>query len=97
VGDLKRWQWILLIFELVLFAVILILPQVDLPDFTFHDGSAPVAAHDRVSAPPARAVSGIVAPELLPALKTEARAELRDVLSPPSLDYRLSSLCTLIC
>ena len=38
---LKRWQWILLLFELVLFAVILILPQVDLPDFTFHKGTGP--------------------------------------------------------
>ena len=93
---LKRWQWILLLFELVLFAVILILPQVDLPDFTFHKGTAPVAAHAWASSPPVRAVPGIVVP-VLPAVKAEPRAELRDVLSPPSLDYRLSSLCTLIC
>jgi hypothetical protein len=96
VPHLKRWQWILLLFELVLFAVILILPQVDLPDFTFHKGTAPVAAHAEASSAPVRAVSGIVVP-VLPALKAEARAELRNVLSPPSLDYRLSSLCTLIC
>lgn len=93
---LKRWQWILLLFELVLFAVILILPQVDLPDFTFHKGTAPVATQARASSPPVRAVSGTVVP-VLPPLKTEARAELRDVLSPPSLDYRLSSICTFIC
>jgi hypothetical protein len=96
VPHLKRWQWILLIFELVLFAVILILPQVDLPDFTFHKGTAPVAAHAQASSPPVRSVSRIVVP-VLPALQTEARAELRNVFSPPSLDYRLSSLCTLIC
>jgi hypothetical protein len=96
VPHLKRWQWMLLLFELVLFAVILILPQVDLPDFTCNKGSAPVAAHAQASSPPVRTVSRIVVP-LLPALKTESRAELRNVLSPLSLDYRLSLLCTLIC
>lgn len=94
--DLKRWQWMLLLFELVLFAVILILPQVDLPDFTFHKGTAPVAAHAQASSPPMRAVSGTVVP-VLPALKVQSRAESRKVSSPPSLDYRLSLLCTLIC
>ena len=93
---LKRWQLILLLFELMLFAVILILPQVDLPDFSFNKGTTPVATHARASSPPVRAVSGIVMPVLL-ALKAEARVELRDVLFPPSLDYRLSSLCTFIC
>jgi hypothetical protein len=99
VPGLKRWQWMLLLFELVLFAIILILPQVDLPDFTAHNRSAPVAAHARVSSPPARTVSGIVAPVLVPPVKEEAAAGsgLRDISSPPSLDYRLSSLCTLIC
>jgi hypothetical protein len=86
----------LLLFELVLFAVILILPQVDLPDFTFHKGTAPVAAHTQACSPPVRTVSRIVVP-VLPELKTGSRAELRNVLSPPSLHYRLSSLCTLIC
>jgi hypothetical protein len=97
VPHLKRWQWMLLLFELVLFAVILILPQVDLPEFTFHKGTAPVAAHAQASSPPVRTISRIVVPVLLPALKTESRAELRNVLSPLSLDYRLSLLCTLIC
>jgi hypothetical protein len=97
VPDLKRWQWMLLLSVLVLFAVILILPQVDLPDFTSHSRSAPVAVHARVSSPPVRAVLGIVAPVLRPALKAEALSELRQILSSPSLDYRLSSLCILIC
>ena len=35
---MKRWLLVLLGFELVLFALILILPQVDLPDFTFGGG-----------------------------------------------------------
>ena len=38
---MKRWQFSILIFELALFAVILVLPQVALPDFTFHDGNSP--------------------------------------------------------
>jgi hypothetical protein len=97
VAYLRRWQWILLLFEMALFAIILILPQVDLPDFTFHNGTAPVAAHARVSSPPLRAVMAIAVPVVLPVLKAEARSELREILSPPSLDYRLSSLCTLIC
>ena len=45
---MKRWQLVVLIFELALFATILILPQVALPDFTFHGGTAPVAAHSRI-------------------------------------------------
>ena len=45
--SMKRWQFSILIFELALFAVILVLPQVALPDFTFHEGTAPVAAHAR--------------------------------------------------
>jgi hypothetical protein len=96
VPHLKRWQWMLLLFELVLFAVILVLPQVDLPDFTLYKGTAPVAAHAQASSPPVRTISRIVVP-VLPELKTESRAELRNVLSPLSLGYRLSSLCTLIC
>ena len=36
---MKRWQLVILIFELALFAAILVLPQVALPDFTFHDGN----------------------------------------------------------
>jgi hypothetical protein len=43
---MKRW------FELFLFALILVLPQVDLPDFTFHGGTAPIAARSRVSSAP---------------------------------------------
>lgn len=97
VAYLKRWQWMLLLFEMVLFAFILVMPQLDLPDFTFHSGTAPVAAHDRVSCPPLRALMQMVVPAQPLALRAEARSELRATLSPPSLDYRLSSLCTLIC
>ena len=97
VAYLKRWQWVLLLFELALFAFILVMPQVDLPDFTFHSGTAPVAAHARVSSPPVRALMQRVVPVQPRAVRAQARSELRALLSPPSLDYRLSSLCTLIC
>jgi len=95
---MPRWKWALLIFELALFAIILILPQVDLPDFTFHNGTAPVAAHARVSSPPPlRTAILVLAPVLFPVSSHEAWWESRDSSSPLTLDYRLSSLCTLTC
>jgi hypothetical protein len=45
----KRWRYALLFFELFLFALILILPQVDLPDFTFPGSTAPIVAKARLS------------------------------------------------
>lgn len=52
-GSMKRWRYALLIFELFLFALILILPQVDLPDFTFPGDSAPIVAKARLCSRPA--------------------------------------------
>ena len=60
---MKRWQWVLLIVELALFAIILILPQVDLPDFTFHGGTAPTAMKARISPVPAR-IAIVIAPSM---------------------------------
>jgi hypothetical protein len=55
---MTRWRLVVLILELALFAIILILPQVDLPDFTFRSGTAPVAVHSGLcSSPPLIAVS----------------------------------------
>jgi len=51
-----RWKWILLIFELALVLAILVLPQVELPDFTFHGGTAPVVTKARLSNPPVHPV-----------------------------------------
>lgn len=48
---MKGWRYALLIFELFLLALILVLPQVDLPDFTFPGGTAPIAARSRLSPP----------------------------------------------
>jgi hypothetical protein len=94
---MKRWQFALLIFELALFAVILVLPQVALPDFTFHAGTAPVAAHARVCGPvPGVAIA--IATQTLPAVATfYARGETPDVTAPPPVHSRLSRLCVLIC
>jgi hypothetical protein len=47
-----RWRWALLIFELFLFVLILILPQVDLPDFAFHRETAPITAKAKLTSPP---------------------------------------------
>lgn len=93
---MNRWRWTLLIFELFLFALILILPQVDLPDFTFHGGTAPVVAKARISPIPVRAMATVThtaAPECV----------VRETLHPAvvevsrSSDSRLSMLCALLC
>jgi hypothetical protein len=50
---MTRWSWAVLVFELLLITIILILPQVDIPDTAFHCGSAPVLAKSRLTNPPA--------------------------------------------
>jgi len=96
-SSMKRWRWLLLIFELTLFAVILILPQVDLPDFTFQAGNAPVAAHARVCrTAPAHAIAA------LPKIEASHSAiqptgEVLNTASPSALQSRLSRLCVLLC
>ena len=49
---MTRSRWVLLLFELFLFALILILPQVDLPDTAFRDGHTPVLAKLQVTSAP---------------------------------------------
>jgi len=96
---MKRWQWALLIFELALFALILVLPQVELPEFTFRGGTAPIAAKARLSLARVRVqpASAIQPPMLIPGRILEALAEARLVLPPARLETRLSLLCILIC
>jgi hypothetical protein len=94
---MKQWKWFLLIFELTLFAVILILPQVDLPDFTFRGGTAPVSAKARSTVRP---VTVTVRPSSQNWLPTEVIAVSHELAEPTvSLrsDSRLSRLCTLLC
>jgi hypothetical protein len=94
---MSRWRWTLLIFELVLFAVILILPQVELPDFTFHGGTAPVVMKTRLGSGTARV--DVVNPVQLPTpvLAFECQVEVHDPPSGADVDTRLSLLCTLNC
>jgi hypothetical protein len=84
-------------FELALFALILVLPQVDLPDFTFSGGSAPVAVHSRLCSSPLHVVAAVVT--LIPPrpLVTEALGEILAIPAPSPLHDRLSRLCILIC
>ncbi len=94
---MKRWQFSILIFELALFAVILVLPQVALPDFTFHDGTAPLAAHSRLC-DRGLATAIAVTPQILPVGPiARVGSDTTDVLAPPAVHSRLSQLCVLIC
>jgi hypothetical protein len=94
---MKRWQLLVLIFELALFAAILVLPQVALPDFTFHDGTAPVAAHSRFCHSASGVAIAAVPQTLFPDQGTHVRSEIAGISSPPALHSRLSRLCVLIC
>ncbi len=94
---MSRWRWALLIFELVLFAVILILPQVDLPDFTFHGGTAPVAMKARLDSGVARLSFVVPLAVAVPMPVFEHRAERDHTPAVPDVDTRLSLLCTLMC
>jgi len=94
---MKRWQLVVLIFELALFAAILVLPQVALPDFTFHDGTAPVVAHSRICHSASGAAMAAVAQTLFPYQMAHRGSEIAGISSPPALHSRLSRLCVLIC
>ena len=50
---MKRWLQVLLLFELVLIGLILVLPQVDLPDTAFRDGNTPLSLRFGVHVAPA--------------------------------------------
>jgi hypothetical protein len=94
---MKRWRWGILLFELFLFALILVLPQVDLPDFAFHRGTAPLVARSRVSAPPV--LTAVTVPTQSQPTKRIGKGEeqrlglVSHALPRPSL----SLLCTLLC
>lgn len=94
---MKRWQFLFLIFELVLFAVILVMPQVALPDFTFHEGTAPVAAHARLCDHPAATAVTVLPRILYPQPIARVGVEIPNDPAPPAVHSRLSLLCVLIC
>ena len=93
---MKRWRWGILLFELFLFVLILVLPQVDLPEFALR-GTAPIVARSRVSAPPVL-TAATVPTQSQPTTELGDREEQRLVLvihaTPRSL---LSLLCILLC
>jgi hypothetical protein len=94
---LKPWRWMLLTLELALFVIILIHPDVDLPEFTFHSGTAPLTAKYRFSVPP-MAVSNLTAsPILITAPMSGMDTERPEPGTVRNRDMRLSLFCTLIC
>ncbi len=94
---MKRWKWVLLIFELVLVAVILILPHVNLPDFAFHGGNAPIAAKARTSLRPTTMPALVSTNITFHVPQVEAQVERVGPLASNESAGRLSLLCTLIC
>ena len=93
---MKRWKWALLIFELLLIAAILILPQVDLPYFTFHGGTAPVAVKARISPVSMHSMMPVRASAPASTGSSHAFNEVEHDLFHAEPNLRLSLLCTLI-
>jgi hypothetical protein len=94
---MARWKWALLIFELVLFAIILILPQVELPEFTLHSGTAPIAAKARLSSNPAQSVAIKHVAITFSGCLLEKTADILIVATPSHSESYLSLICTLLC
>lgn len=88
---MRRWRYALLVFELFLFALILVLPQVDLPDFTFPGGSAPIAAKAKLSSPPVFSV----APAPVQVRSTALAGETRSRTLRPAAELNPLSSVTL--
>lgn len=95
---MTRWRWALLIFELLLIALILVLPQADLPDYTFHGGTAPVAAKARLSSASSGAGFSMIRPYVV---MTGIFFEANSDIGPASVDNAssvcLALLCTFLC
>jgi hypothetical protein len=94
---MKRWRWVVLIFELLLFAVVLVLPQVDLPDFAFHRDSAPIVVKSKVSSAPVLANIAIPLQAEPPQAIGSVREQQIESLSASAIHSLLSLLCTLLC
>jgi hypothetical protein len=83
--------------ELFLFALILVLPQVDLPDFTFRDGGAPASAHVQWTSPPAGPVSIVGSSARLLLELRQALPTFGSFAPPLQPSERRSLLCALLC
>src|SRR5947208_15280309 len=85
---MTRWSWAVLVFELLLITIILILPQVDIPDTAFHCGTAPVLAKARLTSQPPQTQAG---PDLRPVLQSKvnrvfsARTGMKSSFNGPAL------------
>jgi hypothetical protein len=95
---MKRWRLALLICELALFAFILILPQVALPDLTAQGGTSPEAVQTRMSSSPlGPAIALVLQPTLVGIGEEKLRNHALDLYSSSPASSRLSLHCTLIC
>jgi len=96
-GFMERWRRVLLIFELFLFALILVLPQVDLPDFTSHRSTAPIGA--KASRSFAAIVCIVLIATKAPSLRhtEETRGQLNRLAIRPNALSLLSLFCILLC
>ena len=94
---MKGWRWGILLFELLLLALTLVLPQVDPPDFAFHRGTGPILARSRVSAPPV--LAALTVPTLSQPLTQFGNGEDQRLgfVSDSIPQSLLSLLCTLLC
>ena len=93
---MSRWKWTLLIFELALMLAILVLPQVELPDFTFHGGTAPVVTKARLSNPPVKPVVNAPTKITFPEI-TETSLEQIVLVPVLHAEPPLSLSCALLC
>jgi hypothetical protein len=93
---MKSWRWILLVFELFLFVLILVLPQVDLPDFAFQRGSAPVVAKSTLSSSPVVVIVPAPVQPLSPQDIVQNQ-HIGPVGVRPGTHSLLSLFCTLLC
>ena len=93
---MPRWKWILLIFELTLVLVILVLPQVELPDFTFHGGTSPVVTRARLSRPPVQPVVNLPVKKAFPAV-TETSLDQMVLVPATHAEPPLLLSCALLC
>jgi hypothetical protein len=94
---MARWRLVGLILELALFAIIPILPQVDLPDFTFCGGTAPIILHSRLCSSPLIIAVAVTPLVLFHRQMTEDPGKILDMAAPSTRGSRLSQFCSLIC
>jgi hypothetical protein len=93
---MTRWRWGLLLFELFLFVLILVLPQVELPETAFRAGTTPIVAKHQLSGPPTFAVARPVLAALV-AFKDRVLVSLTDAPARLDATHRQDVLCVFLC